>query len=136
MCVCMMSVGVSAWSSGERLHAGVCGVVCDRTMRCDMMCDDVRCSTMTLVSCLVDRSQVHTVGTDIYNPPDVVAAVSISKDSTLRDYAQGCWRMRDLGSGHAVHLIVRATRRRMRVSCAAVSTRVWCRLYCSWCTRC
>ena len=38
---------------------------------------------------------------------DVTAAVTLSKDTTLRDYAQGCWRMRDLGAGHSAHLIVR-----------------------------
>ena len=50
--------------------------------------------------------QVHTTGTDIYHGPDTVAAVTLFKDSTLRDYAQGCWRMRDLGSGHSVHVLV------------------------------
>ena len=37
--------------------------------------------------------QVHTTGTDFFQAPDTVAAVSVGKDMTLRDYAQGCWRM-------------------------------------------
>ncbi len=79
-------------------------------------------------------SQIHTTGTDIYHSPDIVAAVTLFKgnvrkrflntllllllvrivccfcdctDNTFRDYAQGCWRMRDLGSGHSVHVLVR-----------------------------
>jgi hypothetical protein len=38
--------------------------------------------------------QVHTTGMDIKHPIDARAAVTLGKDMTLRDFAQGCWRMR------------------------------------------
>ena len=37
---------------------------------------------------------------------DAVAAVTIGKDMTLRDYKQGCWRMRGLGKGQRVHVFI------------------------------
>ena len=35
-----------------------------------------------------------------------MAAVTIGKDMTLRDYKQGCWRMRGLGKGQRVHVFI------------------------------
>lgn len=59
---------------------------------------------------LIGLVQIHTTGTDVYHPSDIVAATTLFKDNTLRDYAQGCWRMRDLGGGHSVHVVVRKFR--------------------------
>ena len=50
--------------------------------------------------------QVHTTGMDIQQAVDAVAAVTIGKDMTLRDYKQGCWRMRGLGKGQRVHVFI------------------------------
>ena len=47
--------------------------------------------------------QVHTTGIDVKQPLDAVAAVTIGKDMTLRDYSQGCWRMRGIGVGQTIH---------------------------------
>jgi hypothetical protein len=38
--------------------------------------------------------QVHTTGMDIKQAPAARAALTLGKDMTLRDYAQGAWRMR------------------------------------------
>ena len=35
-----------------------------------------------------------------------VAAVTASKDTTLRDFAQGCWRMRGLATGQCLHVLI------------------------------
>ena len=34
------------------------------------------------------------------------AAITLGKDMTLRDYAQGAWRMRGLGQGQTLHLMI------------------------------
>ena len=47
---------------------------------------------------------MHTTGIDIQHTIDAVAIVTLGPDMTLRDYAQGCWRMRGLGRGQGVHL--------------------------------
>eukprot|EP01090_Pellita_catalonica_P013707 TRINITY_DN3317_c0_g2_i1.p1 TRINITY_DN3317_c0_g2~~TRINITY_DN3317_c0_g2_i1.p1 ORF type:complete len:610 (-),score=129.98 TRINITY_DN3317_c0_g2_i1:245-2047(-) len=50
--------------------------------------------------------QVHTTGMDVKQALDARAAVTVGKDTTLRDYAQGCWRMRGLGRGQSAHVLV------------------------------
>jgi hypothetical protein len=50
--------------------------------------------------------QIHTVGMDIKQTLDAIAAVTLGKDMTLRDYTQACWRMRGLGKGQTVHLYI------------------------------
>jgi len=50
--------------------------------------------------------QVHTTGIDVKQPLDAVAAVTIGKDMTLRDYSQGCWRMRGIGVGQTIHVFL------------------------------
>jgi hypothetical protein len=49
---------------------------------------------------------VHTTGIDIKHSVDATAVCTLGKDLTLRDYAQGCWRMRGLGQGQRVHVLV------------------------------
>ncbi len=49
--------------------------------------------------------QIHTTGIDIKQSPDAHAAVTIGKDLTIRDFAQGCYRMRQLGRGQVVHCV-------------------------------
>jgi len=50
--------------------------------------------------------QVHTTGMDIKHALNACAVITIGKDMTLRDYAQGCYRMRGLGKGQTLHLLV------------------------------
>ena len=50
--------------------------------------------------------QQHTTGMDIKQPLDAVAVVTIGKDMTFRDYAQGAYRMRQVGKGQSLHLIL------------------------------
>lgn len=49
---------------------------------------------------------VHTTGIDIKHSLNAVAVCTMGKDMTLRDYAQGCWRMRGLGKGQTIHLLL------------------------------
>jgi hypothetical protein len=50
--------------------------------------------------------QVHSVGMDIKQALDACAAVTLGKDMTLRDFAQGCYRMRGLGKGQTLHVLI------------------------------
>eukprot|EP01050_Picozoa_sp_SAG11_P015090 SAG11_NODE_1922_length_4061_cov_13.009339_4_plen_371_part_00 len=50
--------------------------------------------------------QIHTTGMDIKQHLQAVAAITIGKDMTLRDYAQGAWRMRGLGQGQTLHIFI------------------------------
>ncbi|GBG29475.1 Hypothetical Protein FCC1311_056962, partial [Hondaea fermentalgiana] len=49
---------------------------------------------------------VHTTGMDIAQPILGRAAMTIGKDMTFRDYCQGAWRMRRLGMGQCLHILV------------------------------
>ncbi|KAH3756032.1 nxn protein [Pelomyxa schiedti] len=50
--------------------------------------------------------QVHTTGMDIKQASNARAVVTIGKDMTFRDYAQGCYRMRGIGKGMCIHVFV------------------------------
>eukprot|EP00937_MAST-01D_sp_MAST-1D-sp2_P008070 g8070.t1 len=50
--------------------------------------------------------QVHTTGMDIKQAVQAEAVITVSKDMTLRDYAQGAWRMRGLSKGQRLHLYI------------------------------
>jgi hypothetical protein len=50
--------------------------------------------------------QVHTTGMDIKQAPIARAVLTIGKDMTFRDYSQGAYRMRGIGRGQRIHLIV------------------------------
>jgi hypothetical protein len=50
--------------------------------------------------------QTHTTGMDIKQDLQACAAITIGKDMTLRDFAQGGWRMRGLGQGQTLHIFV------------------------------
>ena len=49
---------------------------------------------------------MHTTGIDIKQALDARAAITVSKDTTLRDYAQGAWRMRGIAAGQTLHLVL------------------------------
>ena len=48
--------------------------------------------------------QIHTTGMDIKQDLQACAAITIGKDMTLRDFAQGAWRMRGLGQVMQRHI--------------------------------
>eukprot|EP00954_Amorphochlora_amoebiformis_P016362 1281780-Amorphochlora_amoeboformis.AAC.1 len=50
--------------------------------------------------------QVHTTGMDIKQALDAKACVTLGKDMTLRDYAQGCYRLRGLARGQTLSLLI------------------------------
>ena len=49
---------------------------------------------------------VHTTGMDIKQPPAGRAVLTMSKDTTLRDFAQGAYRMRGLGAGQQISVLM------------------------------
>jgi len=50
--------------------------------------------------------QIHTTGIDIRHSPSSTAVLTLGKDMTFRDYAQGAFRMRQIGQGQKLHLYV------------------------------
>ena len=50
--------------------------------------------------------QIHTTGMDIHQCIDARAALTLGKDMTFRDYAQGAFRMRGIGKGQVIELLV------------------------------
>ena len=50
--------------------------------------------------------QVSTTGMDIRHDPAAKAALTLGKDMVFRDYTQGAWRMRGLGKGQTVHVLL------------------------------
>ena len=47
--------------------------------------------------------QIHTTGMDIKQAPNAKAVITVGKDTTFRDYAQGAYRMRGIGEGQTAH---------------------------------
>ena len=60
--------------------------------------------------------QVHTTGMDIKQGPNAVAVLTLGKDMTFRDYAQGAYRMRGIGKGQTIVLFVIPEVQRLCVS--------------------
>lgn len=50
--------------------------------------------------------QVHCTGMDIKQALQAKAAITLGKDMTLRDYSQGAWRMRGIGAGQTLQLLI------------------------------
>ena len=51
-------------------------------------------------------NQVHTTGMDIKQAPSARAVITVGKDMTFRDYAQGAYRMRGIGKGQCITLFI------------------------------
>ncbi|CAK0904785.1 unnamed protein product [Prorocentrum cordatum] len=49
---------------------------------------------------------VHTTGMDIKQPLACTACLTFSKDTSLRDYSQGAYRMRGIGRGQRIELLL------------------------------
>jgi len=50
--------------------------------------------------------QIHTTGMDIHQAINARAALTLGKDMTFRDYAQGAFRMRGIGKGQTIELFI------------------------------
>ena len=50
--------------------------------------------------------QIHTTGMDIKQYSMARAVLTIGKDMTFRDYAQGAYRMRGIGKGQTIHVFL------------------------------
>ena len=50
--------------------------------------------------------QVHTTGMDIKHRPQCCAALTLNTFNTFRDYAQAAYRMRQIGQGQTIELLV------------------------------
>lgn len=50
--------------------------------------------------------QVHTTGMDIKQCVNARAVLTLGKDMTFRDYAQGAYRMRGIETGQSIHLFM------------------------------
>tara|TARA_B110000046_G_C12629697_1_gene248162 strand:+ start:71 stop:364 length:294 start_codon:yes stop_codon:yes gene_type:complete len=53
--------------------------------------------------------QVHTVGMDIKQSASARAILTLGKDMTFRDLAQGAYRMRGIGKGQTITLLAPPT---------------------------
>lgn len=49
---------------------------------------------------------VHTTGTDVPMPPDAIGACTLGAANTYRDFAQAAWRLRRLGKGQTLHVLL------------------------------
>eukprot|EP00457_Paulinella_chromatophora_P000008 gb/GEZN01000008.1/.p1 GENE.gb/GEZN01000008.1/~~gb/GEZN01000008.1/.p1 ORF type:complete len:5332 (+),score=895.35 gb/GEZN01000008.1/:82-16077(+) len=76
--------------------------------------------------------QVHTTGMDITMPIDALAAVTVGKGMTLRDHAQGCYRMRGFGKGQTLHIFLMPEVKKLvaverpGLADAKIATHQWC----------
>jgi len=50
--------------------------------------------------------QIHCTGVDLKLPLDAIAAVTVGKSMTLRDYSQACWRCRGLETGQTLVVLL------------------------------
>lgn len=50
--------------------------------------------------------QIHTTGMDIHQCINARAALTLGKDMTFRDYAQGAFRMRGIGQGQTIEVFI------------------------------
>ena len=50
--------------------------------------------------------QIHTTGMDIKHVVNATAVITLGKDMVFRDYVQGAYRMRGIGIGQKIHVLV------------------------------
>ena len=50
--------------------------------------------------------QIHTTGMDIKHVVNATAVITLGKDMTFRDYVQGAYRMREIGSGQKIQVYI------------------------------
>ena len=61
---------------------------------------------MLFVSLEVFYDQVHSTGVDIRHPAHACAALTLGKDSTFRDFAQGAYRLRGISKGQRLEVLL------------------------------
>ncbi len=59
-----------------------------------------------LITAPFSSQKVHTTGMDIKQFYTARAALTLGKDMTFRDYAQGAYRMRGIGQGQTLTLLI------------------------------
>eukprot|EP00756_Hemistasia_phaeocysticola_P010308 Hpha_TRINITY_DN15008_c2_g11::TRINITY_DN15008_c2_g11_i2::g.123952::m.123952 len=69
--------------------------------------------------------QVHTTGMDVKQAPNAQAAITLGKDMVFRDFAQGAYRMRGIGAGQSVQVLIipevyELIERELSLACASV----------------
>jgi len=67
---------------------------------------ELRSSGLSMQQRFSFYDHVHTTGMDIKQPLSCTAFLTLSKDMSFRDYAQGAYRMRGIGKGQKIHLFV------------------------------
>ncbi|CAK4174347.1 unnamed protein product [Aphanomyces euteiches] len=68
--------------------------------------------------------QVHTTGMDIKQGINARAVLTLGKDMTFRDYAQGAYRMRGIGAGQVIHLyLIPEVENRIRQELSLIDTK-------------
>ena len=76
---------------------------------------------------------VHTTGMDIKQAPNAHAVITIGKDMTFRDYAQGAYRMRGIGKGMTATLfLIPEVLNRITEDLTRVSGTGMCRTWNGW----
>jgi hypothetical protein len=50
--------------------------------------------------------QIHTTGMDIKHVVNATAVLTLGKDMVFRDYVQGAYRMRGIGTGQRIHVMI------------------------------
>jgi hypothetical protein len=50
--------------------------------------------------------QIHTTGMDIKHVVNATAVITLGKDMVFRDYVQGAYRMRGIGTGQKIHVLI------------------------------
>jgi hypothetical protein len=95
----------------EHLPLSMEGVVYMDTSDRQMVLLRGHLASMPLIQCALSLEkrftfydQVHTTGMDIKQGTNARAVLTLGKDMTFRDYAQGAYRMRGIGVGQTIHL--------------------------------
>ena len=85
-----------------------------------MRLEEASCQ-LTRRFCFYD--QIHTTGMDIKHHLAACAAITLGKDMTWRDYAQGGYRMRGIGKGQTLELLITPeVRQLIRADLAKIGT--------------
>ena len=93
----------------ERTFDGV--VFLDRSDRKMFLQRDGRCVNLSQSGVDPARrftfyDQVHTTGLDVHQCVDARACLTVGKDMTFRDYVQGAYRMRGIGKGQTIDVLL------------------------------
>jgi len=109
----MTNIEVARYLLGNKGLLGLNGVVFlnEKDEQVVMLRDGMRIAKLAQCGLGWDQrftfyDHVHTTGMDIKQPLSCTACVTLSKDMTFRDYAQGAYRMRGIGKGQKIELLL------------------------------